>query len=239
MLSPASPRSLLLFAALAASTGTAGAQWVRATDTGHSAITGSQTVTVSAPPWSVTLGVSATSVTVGTTVTLTAQANQDVGPTSYYIVILDSHNAVVTFCGSGTTCVTSVTSTAAGPQTYHAVIGASDGTSPLATSATRTVTWTQNSSSTLIWTDKSTYTVGDPATICWSVQTAGWVDIHNVVADGSYYALAPTFYSAWDSGSGGCDNTSAAYPEVTALEIDLTVNGVVIATAQTPVTIMP
>ena len=110
---------------------------------GTSDVTGKSVQMVAAPPWSVTLGVSATSVTVGTAVTLTATASEDVGPTYYYIVILDSHNAVVTYCGDGTTCVTSpgVTSTAAGSKTYHAVVGTENGTSPVATSATRTVTW--------------------------------------------------------------------------------------------------
>src|SRR5664280_2744722 len=84
-------------------------------------------------PWTVTLGASATTVTAGTSVTLTATVNQDVGPTPYFIVILTSGGAVVGsgFCGTGATCATPVTSSVPASATYHAVIGASDGTLPL------------------------------------------------------------------------------------------------------------
>jgi hypothetical protein len=93
-------------------------------------------------PWTVTLGASATTVTAGTSVTLTATVNQDVGPTPYFIVILTSGGTVVKYCGIGTTCATPVTSSIPASGTYHAVIGASNGTSPLATSAPLPVTWT-------------------------------------------------------------------------------------------------
>src|SRR5664280_1620142 len=95
-------------------------------------------------PWTVTLGASATTVTAGTSVTLTATANQDVGPTPYYIVILTSGGTVVgsAFCGTGATCATPVTSSVPASATYHAVIGASDGTLPLMMSAPLPVTWT-------------------------------------------------------------------------------------------------
>ena len=108
---------------------------------GTADVAGKDVQMVAAPPWSVSLGTSATSVTVGGSVTLTATASENVGPTSYFIVILDSANNVVLSCGGGITCVTSAANTVAGPQTYHAVIGKYDGTSPIVTSATRTVTW--------------------------------------------------------------------------------------------------
>jgi hypothetical protein len=95
-------------------------------------------------PWTVTLGASATTVIAGTSVTLTATVNQDVGPTPYFIVILTSGGTVVgsASCGTGTTCAAPVTSSIPASATYHAVIGASNGTSPVATSAPATVTWT-------------------------------------------------------------------------------------------------
>jgi hypothetical protein len=95
-----------------------------------------------APPWSVTLAASATPVTAGTPVTLTATSNKDVGPTFYFIVILASDDSVVDVCGGGLTCHTPVTRATAGSETFHAVIGYSDGTSPIASSSPLTVTWT-------------------------------------------------------------------------------------------------
>ena len=100
---------------------------------------------VAAPPWSVTLTANTSHKTVGTTAAaLTAVASENVGPTYYYIVILDSHNNVMTYCGSGTSCTTPAdwTKTVAGTETYHAVVGNQDGSSPIATSASRTVNWT-------------------------------------------------------------------------------------------------
>jgi hypothetical protein len=90
---------------------------------------------------SVTLGASATSVAANASVTLTAQASIDVGPTPYYIVILNGSNAVVRVCSAGTTCGTSVTMATAGSMTYKAVLGTSTGGSPVAISSPVTVTW--------------------------------------------------------------------------------------------------
>ena len=95
-------------------------------------------------PWTVTLGASATTVIAGTSVTLTATVNQDVGPTPYFIVILTSGGTVVGsgVCGSGTTCAATVTSSSPASGTYHAVVGASNGTLPMMMSTSVTVTWT-------------------------------------------------------------------------------------------------
>jgi hypothetical protein len=68
---------------------------------GTSNVTGKSVQMVAAPPWSVTLTASATSVTAGTAVTLTAAASEDVEPTYYWIVILDSLNAVVSIAAAG------------------------------------------------------------------------------------------------------------------------------------------
>ncbi len=90
--------------------------------------------------WQVSLGASATNVTVGTPVTLTATAGQIVGPGVYTLAIL-SGGSVVKDCTSGTTCSTTVTSSAAASQTYTAAVALSNGTLPLATSSAVTVTW--------------------------------------------------------------------------------------------------
>jgi hypothetical protein len=92
-------------------------------------------------PWSTAIYESATSVTVGTSVTLTASVNQDVGLTPYYTSIL-AGGGVFTSCSSGIACITSVTSSIPASVTYHAVVGRSNGTWPVSTSDTVTVTWT-------------------------------------------------------------------------------------------------
>jgi hypothetical protein len=94
-------------------------------------------------PWTLTLGASGTNVTPGTSVTLPATANQSVGTTPYYIVILTSGGTVVKACGTGTTCTTTVTSSAAASKTYHAVLGSSLGAFPVKTSNSVTVTWSR------------------------------------------------------------------------------------------------
>ena len=81
------------------------------------------------------------SVDVGATVTLTATASQDVGPTIYWIVILDSGGGVLMRCDSGTECVYTKSWGVNTSRTYTAVVGDMDGGSPLATSETVTVTW--------------------------------------------------------------------------------------------------
>ncbi len=93
-------------------------------------------------PWSVTLEASATAVAAGSSVTLTAVADQDVGPTPYYILILTSDGYLAgTPCGTGTICTAVVSSGAAGSQTYHALVANYTGSSAQATSGSVTVTW--------------------------------------------------------------------------------------------------
>ena len=92
-------------------------------------------------PWTLTLGASARHATVRTAVTLTATVNQDVSPTPYWIVILASDGTVLNACDGGTTCSTAVVSGAVFSDTFHAVVGAYDGTHPVKTSHSVTVTW--------------------------------------------------------------------------------------------------
>jgi hypothetical protein len=91
--------------------------------------------------WSVDLTASAFWVLPGTNVTLTATANQNVGPTPWSIVLLNG-STIVGLCGDGTTCSWTVTSAVPASVSYTAVIAASNGTSVQATSIGATVVWT-------------------------------------------------------------------------------------------------
>ena len=90
--------------------------------------------------FTVTLSASNTSPPAGTAVTLTATANQDVGPTPYYILIFDG-GTIIQRCGSGTTCAITVNSATATTKTYVAKIAEFDGSFVQATSPPVPVTW--------------------------------------------------------------------------------------------------
>jgi hypothetical protein len=90
-----------------------------------------------------------------------------------------------------------------------------------------------------IWTDRSTYHVGDTATICYDVPEPSYIELHNLVAGGGYYPPVPTFYSVYDDGTGDCIAPTATYTEVTGLEIDAYVDSTLVGRATTPVTILP
>jgi hypothetical protein len=100
--------------------------------------------------YNVSLSASATSVPVGSTVTLTAYTSTDVGPTPYYIEIFDQSALptpkLLVSCGSGTSCSVSVSQNAPGSHTYIAFVSSSSSSYPppniQSTSNTVTVTWT-------------------------------------------------------------------------------------------------
>ena len=92
-------------------------------------------------PWILTLGASETNVTVGTSVTLMASVNQDVNDTPYDIVIMASDGSLVADCPTGLTCTHTVTSSLIASKTYHAILGAPDGSFPVKTSNSVTVKW--------------------------------------------------------------------------------------------------
>jgi hypothetical protein len=74
--------------------------------------------------FTVSLAASSTDPYVGTTVTLTATANTDVGPTPYYITIYDeTTGAELAICGTGSTCSATVSESSAGRQQFGAFIG--------------------------------------------------------------------------------------------------------------------
>lgn len=94
--------------------------------------------------WTVSLTTSATDVWPTTPATLTATANQDVGPTPYYIRILDRTSATqVARCGVGTTCSVSVTQPTPGVHWYQAEINTFDNSSLQALSNWQSVNWIQ------------------------------------------------------------------------------------------------
>lgn len=102
-----------------------------------------------APPeqaWTVSLSAQPTQLPAGSATTVTATANQNVGPTPYYINIVDkTTGAVLTSCGSGTSCTTTMTETQATTQTFQADVGrydASPGGGTEANSNQLSVTWT-------------------------------------------------------------------------------------------------
>ncbi len=91
---------------------------------------------------------SASSVPVNTNVTLTAATSTDVGPTPYYILIVDQTGTIVTSCSSGTSCSTTVTSAVAASRQYTAYLSASStSNSANAHSGTVSVSWTSASAS--------------------------------------------------------------------------------------------
>jgi len=99
-----------------------------------------------APTWSVTLDVSAREVSVGTTVTLTARSNMDVGPTDFYIYIVKSDGTELEVCGDGKTCSTDVSLDSAGSRTYQAVVGEESDSGIVARSSEVRITWKSSGS---------------------------------------------------------------------------------------------
>lgn len=99
-----------------------------------------------AATWSTSLSASSTSLWPTQYTTLTAYANQDVGPTAYYLSIYDqTANSFIKICGYGTSCAVSVTQANAATHAYKAYVSYYPSVNPptaiQATSANVTVTW--------------------------------------------------------------------------------------------------
>jgi hypothetical protein len=90
--------------------------------------------------WFVSVSASAAHVPAGGTITVTANANGDVGPTSYYLVILED-GIPVRVCGSGTTCSVGLTSAFSSSDWLQAVVANSDGSQPQGASPGMLVSW--------------------------------------------------------------------------------------------------
>jgi PKD repeat protein len=101
------------------------------------------------------LTASATSVGLNTNVTLTASTSADVGPSTYYILIVDQGGAILTSCASGTSCATTVSSSLAATHTYTAYLS----TSPSSNTANA-----QSSSVSVSWVGGATATATAVAT---------------------------------------------------------------------------
>ena len=122
-------------------------------------------------PYAVTLAASSTSLAVGGTVTLTATANQDVGPTPYGLSIVNSTTGVVLIhVGSGTTTSVTVTESSATSQTFVGRIDTQGGTPIAATSSPVTVSWTSQSQAPTFSADAATSsaTVGSSYTYTYA-----------------------------------------------------------------------
>ncbi|MDO8674115.1 MAG: C39 family peptidase [Dehalococcoidia bacterium] len=92
--------------------------------------------------WSVSLAASAASPLANQPVTLTANANQDVGPTKWGLQIYDTNSgAAVQNCDSGTICTIQVSAPGGAGRTYGARIGKFDGTETQVKSSPVTVNW--------------------------------------------------------------------------------------------------
>ncbi len=93
------------------------------------------------------LTASATSASVNTSVTLTANANRNVGPTVWYIDIVNESGTILGACASGTSCALSVTSGTAASHQYTAWLSTSSTSIAGGGSHTSsvTVTWTGSS----------------------------------------------------------------------------------------------
>jgi hypothetical protein len=100
------------------------------------------TGTFSTGGYAATLAASTTSPTVGQSVTLTATANQDMGPTPYGMSIVDASTGVVlVHIGSGTTASVVVSQSAAMTQRYVAQIDSHGGPPIQAMSTPIVITW--------------------------------------------------------------------------------------------------
>jgi hypothetical protein len=97
---------------------------------------------VSTNGYAVSLSGSSATPAVGASVTLTATANQDVGPTPYGIWVYDTTTgALVAHAPSGTSVSAAVSQSAASTQRYVAYVANSGPTNIQATSTPLTVTW--------------------------------------------------------------------------------------------------
>jgi hypothetical protein len=178
-------------------------------------------------PWTVTLAASATSVSPGAPVTLTAQANQDVSLTPDYIYILYGAT-VVKSCSGGTTCTATVTSATPTSRSYRAVIAYSDGTGIQATSSTVTVVWMATISGTV--RNGAAAGLANITVFVCIPGCAGGPAYHTTTASGGTYsiAVAPGSYTLLFSdgsktyGSGYYSTSGFTYDQNSATPVDVT-----------------
>jgi subtilase family serine protease len=135
--------------------------------------TATTTPTATGTPWVVGIGASATSAMVGNTVALTATTNMDVGPTPFYIFILDGDSGkIAAMCGFGMSCSASVSYNSAIVRHFIGQIADWTGKTIVATSAPVTVTW--GAPPTATTTPTTTRTPAPPTSTASATATATW-----------------------------------------------------------------
>ncbi|HYS36493.1 MAG TPA: hypothetical protein VEO01_12780 [Pseudonocardiaceae bacterium] len=98
---------------------------------------GSAPLTQPLVAWTVNIGASSTSLWPTQWSTITATTNQDLGPTPYYLIIVQLASgsgaswAPVAFCGTGTSCSVSVTRASPGINSFNAYVASYSSTVPL------------------------------------------------------------------------------------------------------------
>ena len=173
----------------------------------------------SAPPSSVSLSVSATSVAAGTAVTLTANTPTDVGPSPYYIEIANTAGQMVGICGTGTSC--SVIQSES-PQTqvteqYIALVAGYDNTySPpnhppevQDQSGTQSVTWTN-------WTVSLQLQSADPIPTGYPASLVATTD-GNVASAGYYIDIYDTTTNTLVASANSGSNLTASVSEASSV----------------------
>jgi len=122
-----------------------------------------QCVKVMCAPSGVALTATATNPGASTPVTLTATSSFDVGPTEWALDIVDATtNKVLTHCGVGTACATTVVN-AASTHVYKAIIAKPTGTNVRFQSAPVQVTW--HPSTVALQASPTTTPAGSPVTL--------------------------------------------------------------------------
>jgi hypothetical protein len=138
-----------------------------------------------ATPWSVSLAASSVELWPRQYSTLTATASRDVGPTPYYIRIVDlTTHATLATCGTGTTCSVPVTQPARALHYYEALITMWDGSSTQTLSRWVLISWKYYAALSLTAT-ASTLPVGSTTTLtATSSDDVGpspfWIEIFDV-----------------------------------------------------------
>jgi hypothetical protein len=96
----------------------------------------------------------------GTSITLSAVSNLDVGPSPYYLEIFDlTAGSLITSCGSGTICTASISQTIATTHVYRAYVMLLNSTPPVTgsywVSADSYVTWTGSGETVFLYFNES------------------------------------------------------------------------------------
>lgn len=117
-------------------------------------------------------------------VTVTATANQDVGPTSYYLSIYDyGAGAYIAICGSGTTCSVSITSPTAGPRGLYAFVSLHPDTSafpPPGEQARNSFSVTWRGAHVELSPSPATVPVGASTTLTATVTRDDWPEVVDI-----------------------------------------------------------